>query len=294
MWKAAVSRRFSEKADTYDRYALVQREMAAELAAALEAEMPLTNEVRRVVEVGCGTGGLTSLLRDRCGSAEYLALDIAPGMLEAARRRLGPTGRTCRFVLADVEEWIWKQAEQWADLIVSSACFQWLRQPERTAEGLYRLLRPGGSLLFATFGPRTFWELHDSFSSAYRNLRREPQRHGLSFCTPDEWRAMLDRAGFAGVRIRTREVRLHYPDVRSFLHAVKGIGASTGPASDSAGLGQRRLLTEMMEAYRSRFGGAEGIPVTYELVYVAAERQEGREKSVGPNRQDILRKKGIV
>jgi malonyl-CoA O-methyltransferase len=272
VWKAAVSRRFSEKADTYDRYALVQREMAAELAASLEAEMPPAESVRRVVEVGCGTGGLTSLLSGRCCSAEYLALDIAPGMLEAARRRLGPTGQKCRFVLADVEEWVWQQAERTADLIVSSACFQWLRQPERTVAGLYRLLRPGGSLRFATFGPKTFWELHDSFAAAYRKLQREPQRHGLSFCPPDGWRAMLDGAGFAGVQVRTREVLLHYPDVRSFLHAVKGIGANTGPAAGSAGLGQRRLLTEMMEAYRSRFGGAKGIPVTYELVYAAAER----------------------
>jgi len=42
----------------------------------------------RVLEVGCGTGAVTALLRER--GAHVTAIDQAPEMLEQARRRLAP------------------------------------------------------------------------------------------------------------------------------------------------------------------------------------------------------------
>ncbi|MCM3468965.1 MULTISPECIES: malonyl-ACP O-methyltransferase BioC [Brevibacillus] len=263
-----VSKRFSAKAATYDQYAVVQQEMASILAKSIFSG---TRQVQSLLEIGSGTGGLTRLLRAQFPLCEYVALDIAPGMVKQARERFREDTRI-RFELADVERWVWEERSETYDLAASSACFQWLQQPARTAAGLYKLLRPGGQLFFSTFGPGTFQELHRSFDSAYRLLDRPPERHGLSYLTPEQWRDICLGAGFASVESERTRRTLYYPDVRSFLQAVKAIGANAGGKSSGTGLGQRRLLTAMMAEYQRLYGDERGVPVTYELVFIRAKK----------------------
>jgi malonyl-CoA O-methyltransferase len=271
MRKAAVRHRFSEKANLYDKYALVQQEMARRLA---ESVGSMANPPVNILEIGCGTGYLTKLMREQFPDADYQALDIAPGMLERARARLEAEKKSCQFVLADVEEWVTEQPEQSCDLILSNACFQWLLHPAVTLAHLRRLLRPYGQLLFTTFGPRTFYELHDSFAAAYEQLGKEPERHGLSFCSPEGWEQMMIQAGFAKIGLHRFERVMYYPDVLRFLHAVKQIGASTSEAKPAPGLGERRLMMEMMRHYDIRYRTNSGIPVTYDIVLVTGVRRK--------------------
>ncbi|USG65416.1 malonyl-ACP O-methyltransferase BioC [Brevibacillus ruminantium] len=272
MSKEMMTRRFSKKAGTYDHYAIVQQEMATWLAERIRSQMRQA-QADRLLEIGCGTGRLTGMLHELFPRAKLDALDIAPGMLEMARERFQGNA-SVELKQADIEQWVWQAAAQSYGLIASSACFQWLQQPARTAAGLFRILQPGGQLFIATFGPGTFRELHHSFSRAYQQLGREEERHGLSYLHGEEWRNMLLAAGFANVEVTGTERTLYYPDVRSFLLAVKEIGANTGASSGNRGLGQRRLLVAMMEEYHRLYATKSGVPVTYELLYLHAGKQE--------------------
>jgi len=269
-WKSTVQRQFNEKAGSYDQYADVQKVMASRLMRRLDEAVPAP---RDILEIGCGTGACTERVLTRFPQASVSALDIAPGMVEAAKRRLAARGEQCRWIVADVEEWAAAQSAQTCDLIVSNACFQWLAQPEVTLAHLYRLLRPGGCLLFSTFGPQTFWELHDSFHEAYARLGRPPARHGLTFRSEAQWKDMLLRAGFRDNHTESGLKTYVFPSVRQFLHTVKEIGASATQATGTRGLGQRRLMMEMLQQYETRHRIRSGIPATYEIILAVGLRK---------------------
>ncbi len=267
--KASVKRQFSEKACTYDRYAQVQKEMA-HLLIEQAAAMPAVPD--EILEIGIGTGYVSGMMLERYPAARYKGLDIAPGMVEEVRKRFAVHQRRCEWILADVEEWAPGAGEHSFDMIVSNACFQWLHRPAETFDHLHRLLRPGGQFVFTTFGPRTFAELHASFSAAYATLEKPPARHGLSFRPLSEWGQMMKTAGFHSVTVFKMERVFIFPSVRDFLHSVKAIGASTTQADSGNGLGQRRLMTEMMQQYENGFRTPQGIPATYEIIVAAGCR----------------------
>ncbi|MED4751458.1 malonyl-ACP O-methyltransferase BioC [Brevibacillus choshinensis] len=278
MGKRTIGNRFSEKASTYDQYALVQKKMAERLQQLIfNAAIP--EKVTQLLEIGCGTGGLTRLLRRHFSETKYQAIDMAPGMLDQARNQLRAEGLDCDFLRADIEDWVWAQKEGTMDLIVSGACFQWLSQPAETLKGIGKLLRPGAPLLFSTFGPNTFEELHASFGYAHLCLGQTDVRHGLSFYSGDQWESMLLVAGFEEIQVTSQKVVLTYPSVIDFLHAVKAVGANASQEK-APGLGHRNLLKEMIGYYERAFATEHGIPVTYDLLYIQANRSRNLQKNM--------------
>ena len=85
--KQGIRRNFARRAASYDRHAEMQRRMAQGLVAA--AGSPLAR-AGSILEIGCGTGYLTGLLRQANGAARLVALDLDAALVAAARRRLGP------------------------------------------------------------------------------------------------------------------------------------------------------------------------------------------------------------
>lgn len=267
-------RRFNRSAaGAYDLHASVQRDMAAMLMEALGIRLFKEEDDKlSMLEIGCGTGHLTRLLAGKWPNAEIVALDIASEMIAAAEQRMRSTSSKAQvsFLHHDVETWASHAESSSFDLIVSSACFQWLRHPGNTLKELRRMLSPGGTLAFATFGPDTFRELHASFDEAYSRRGLKPQRHGLTFQTPEQWKASLLEAGFS----MKREWRSHrietYDSVAGFLHAVKALGASSSEAAAAGGLGNRRLFADMFQTYGAAFGTPEGVAATYDLLLFQA------------------------
>ncbi|GLI08558.1 malonyl-[acyl-carrier protein] O-methyltransferase [Paenibacillus tyrfis] len=277
----SIRRRFDRSARaSYDAHARVQRVMADKLGRSLARWKQGVGETQpHLLEIGCGTGLLTEILLRDWPDALITALDIAPVMLKAAERRIRTKASSVAasqrlpvsFHLADAEAWA-AQAEPLSfDLIVSSACFQWLGRPHETLRHLRRLLRPGGLMAFTTFGPETFRELHESFAAVYRSRGLEPQRHGLPFLSAGEWRNLLQHAGFADVREESAIRTEGYASVSEFLHSVKATGASASAADAPRGLGWRSLFAGMFREYEKRFPAPEGIAATYELLFLQAE-----------------------
>ena len=155
------------------------------------------------------------------------------------------------------------------DLMVSNACFQWLRNPQQTLRNLRRLLRPGGRLAFATFGPDTFQELHQSFDEVYRASGKAPQRHGLSFQSATQWQILWSKPDSNPLKLNDQFQTETYVSVRDFLHAVKAVGANTSEAAPR-GLGSRRLFSDMYKIYENKFSVSGGIAATYDIVRIQA------------------------
>jgi malonyl-CoA O-methyltransferase len=236
--------------------------MAAEL---LQGCRQALQRARRILEVGCGTGHLTELLRQANPHATLVALDLEASLLQRARSRLGrDTG--VHFVAADGEAFTGGSY----DLIMSNSVFQWFTRPGETMREYYRMLRPGGCLAFAILGPATFQELAASFQEAAGNLPpvESPEVAAVSFSGEETWQRFLKNAGFQEVALQ-REVRTEtHPTVQDFLHALQATGA-TNPAPRPL---SPRLFRHMAAIYHKAYGLNGSIPVTYEVIWAFAQK----------------------
>lgn len=261
-FKSGVVRQFNRGSSTYDGYADVQTAMANQLLCSVGSR---AGQCSSVLELGCGTGYLTAGLAEAFPAAHIIAVDLAPQMVKAARRRV--CARSVEFLVADAEVHDWEPGS--FDLIVSNATVQWFESTECAMRSLAEALRPGGLMLHTTFGPSTFRELNTVLDDI-----EGPRVRGLSLAGPDRWEAILRTAGLAGVRSSQSLVTRHYPGLMSFLQAVKGSGASFEPNRGPAPWRGYVTLKEAVKRYEERFSAPEGVRVTYELVEVSGTRND--------------------
>jgi malonyl-CoA O-methyltransferase len=260
--KQGIRRNFARRAWSYDRHASMQRLMAHGLVAEVG---PWLARARRILEIGCGTGYLTQLLRQANGKARLTSLDLDAALVEAARRRMGPDAGV-DWLVADGETPI--RGEY--DLIIANATFQWFTRPGDTLAAYYRNLVPGGVLAFSTLGPGTFQELADALAQAARSLRLPavPSIPAQGFGDRETWADHLYGAGFHQARLAREMLTTTFPSVPEFLKALQATGA-TNPLPRRF---SPRLLTALVAAYQDRYGKDGAIPVSYEMIWAVARK----------------------
>jgi trans-aconitate 2-methyltransferase len=184
----------------------------------LLAQVPL-NEAAHVVDLGCGTGNMTVILKQRFPGADVLGVDGASTMLTKARA----AAPDCRFEQGDFSTWTPAAAP---DLIFSNAALHWVTNHEALFPRLVSLLAPGGVL--AVQMPA----MHDE---PLRALQNEVARQG-------PWSRYLDDAGYARGLL---PVEAYYDLIRprvgsldiwqtTYLHVLVGEDAVTEWAAGSS------------------------------------------------------------
>jgi ubiquinone/menaquinone biosynthesis C-methylase UbiE len=106
----------------------------------------------RVLDVACGTGNL-SIPAARKG-AQVTGVDIAPNLLEQARKRAAGEGLLATFDEGDAEQLPYADAQ--FDLVMSMFGAMFGPRPERVASELARVCRPGGTIAMANWTPEGF------------------------------------------------------------------------------------------------------------------------------------------
>jgi SAM-dependent methyltransferase len=113
------------------------------------ATLALAGDVagRRILDAGCGAGPLFAALRDR--GAVVTGIDKSTGMLELARRRLGPDADLRVADLADPLPF----PDDSFDDVIASLVLHYLRDWKPTLTELRRVLRTGGRLIVSVNHP---------------------------------------------------------------------------------------------------------------------------------------------
>ncbi|PNU02275.1 methyltransferase domain-containing protein [Novosphingobium guangzhouense] len=232
-------------APDYEGHARIQRDVAATLAARI-AGLDLA-PAPRVLEIGCGTGFLTRALIERGIGGDWLVTDIAPEMVERCRAAAPPcdASRTLRFATLDGEHGTPEGAP--FDLICSSLAMQWFDDTPAALARLAQWLAPGGHLVITTLGPRSFGEWRAAHAA-----------QGIAPGTP-AFAAVDAFATLSPETLIVEDVTERHPDPRSFLRAVKAIGAGTSAPS------HRPLTPAQLRSVMARFAQS-GCEVTYEVV----------------------------
>ncbi|HTN12810.1 MAG TPA: methyltransferase domain-containing protein [Acetobacteraceae bacterium] len=118
----------------YLRYGGERLRPALDLMAQVRLSAPA-----HVVDLGCGPGNVTAILKQRWPEADVLGIDSSPEMLEKARL----AAPDCRFAQGSFGDWAPEVAPA---LIYSNAALHWLDGHETLFPRLLGLLAKGGVL----------------------------------------------------------------------------------------------------------------------------------------------------
>ncbi|MDT3663825.1 MAG: methyltransferase [Anaerobiospirillum sp.] len=265
-----IARNFEKAAATYERAALVQNAMGAELLAVLgrtQKEHDLAPNWQQALEIGCGPGNFTELLLESLPNLKRLTLnDLSPSLVAAAQERVAGArsgdsdqgdncpGNSCQVdsVVGDLTQGTTLTARY--DLIVSNATFQWFSDLDAALTKLKALAEPGGFLVYSSFLEGTMRELAQLLG------------RGLNYLTAEQARTVLERHCEV-LHFCTQTVVQHFDSSFHLLRHFKDTGVNN--------LGDKPLtpseLRRFMLRYEQRYSDESGaIALTWQPYFVVA------------------------
>ena len=229
---------------------------------------------QRIVDLACGTGGVTKLILGQVRGARnsvVIAMDHSASALKQAMEELKSHKDTAvQFVQSQVEQ-VSDSLKERADTIIFCNAIHYIPDKDALVSEISKSLNPGGRFAFNT----SFYEggqVPESmtfyrkwmFKSA-RILRRE---HGLSprraakvesrkHLSADQYRELLERNGFQVVRLEEDRVLVPiegWLDISTFEDFIEGTlpGVPLKEASDSLQKGVHQTFEEMEIEYVPR------------------------------------------
>ncbi len=147
---------------------------------------------RRILDLGCGTGSTTLMLKQAFPQAEVVGLDLSPYMLVRANHKAKLAGYNIQWVQGNAEQTGFKDAS--FDLVTASLLFH--ETPPAVSQTIlhecFRLLPAGGEVAILDGSQKTLRNLE-----WLNNIFEEPYIRDFAAASVDEW---MSRAGFASVQ----------------------------------------------------------------------------------------------
>jgi trans-aconitate 2-methyltransferase len=243
-------------AATYHRVSVPHEEWARSILDRLE----LAGD-ERVLDAGCGSGRVTSMLIERLPEGSVVAVDGSPSMIEEVRSVLRPEDEALVADLTDL-----RLAEP-VDVVFSSAVFHWVLDHDALFRSLRGVLRPGGRLAAQNGGAGNIARLKKSSKEV---AGREPYAvhfegfgEPWNYAAPEETEARLRAAGFAEARCWLQPWDVVPPEPAEFLSTV-----CLGPHMD-------RLPAELRDPFVSDILALEDEPLVLDYVRLNIDATAG-------------------
>jgi ubiquinone/menaquinone biosynthesis C-methylase UbiE len=222
---------------------LYQRHLVPAMTALWAADLADRAALRpgeRALDVACGTGVVARVAAERLGAAGHVAaLDINAGMLAVARSRPAVSG-------APIE---WQEGTALAlpfpdaafDVVLCQLGLQFFPDRGAALAQMRRVLAPGGRLALSVFGPIEHNPATHALADALdRHLgpgASAAKRTEHALADTGALRALVERAGFAGVAIDTASKQVRFASGADYVRIQL---AATPLASVIAGVEPER------------------------------------------------------
>ncbi len=164
------------------------------------------SKVGIALEIGCGTGRVTRHLRKVLSKhTKLIASDISLDMMQLAKEHL--KDQPVEWQIINAQQLPFDDIS--IDLIVCSFMYMFVEDKAKAFDEAYRVLKPGGMLLFTTWDKLEYNEA----SNVFRHIAKPylpdpvPTSFRLPFIFNDHYviKEMLETAGFSTIKIESVE-----------------------------------------------------------------------------------------
>ena len=142
--KSRIKHAFQKALNSYDEHALIQQKMNIKLMMHLQDYLP-NGSLDSVLELGCGSGMLSTLLQKQISANYWLFNDLCDVHSLLAEKLIQPFD----FYCSDAENFPFQRR---FDLIASASAVQWFHHPDNFISHCKTGLKPNGLLAMTSFG----------------------------------------------------------------------------------------------------------------------------------------------
>lgn len=202
----------------------------------------------RWIDVGCGTGVLTSTILDRCEPAEVVGVDSSETFLNSARAAL-PHQHTS-FIQGDAQAIA--QPDDSFDAAVSGLVLNFVPDKEAAVREMARVAKRGGTVGLYVWDyaghmqvMRTFFDVATSLdpqASDYDDGVKAP------ICRPGPLKQLFERVGLGDVEVRAIDIPAAFPHFNDYwMPFLGGTGSAPKYCTSLDDTARDRLRQELQQ-----------------------------------------------
>lgn len=182
---------------TYDKFAMPHRDWAQQIIRSLDIKPTDT-----IMDAGCGTGYMTSMVAERVPHGRVIAVDLSQPMLDFGNQIGRLSSSRIEVIHADLTS---LRLASPVDGIFSNAVFHWILDQQRLFSNLFRCLKPSGWLVSQAGGGSN---LRGLLRNVFDLMVTTPYASFFSgwvepwiFLTQNQMERILSNAGFSSVKV---------------------------------------------------------------------------------------------
>ena len=181
------------------------------------------------LDVGCGTGALSSAILERCNPKSLIAIDQSEGFVATARGSISDSRAT--FQVGDAQGLPVEAASR--DIVVSALTLNFVPDRDKALREMKRVVRSGGTIAFYVWDypgggmefMRAFWTAAAALDPAAQNLTEDRR---FPFCTPEGLTGLMRGAGLTRIDCTAIEVPTVFRDFEDYWRPFT-LGAGPAP-----------------------------------------------------------------
>ncbi|MGR6998861.1 class I SAM-dependent methyltransferase [Yinghuangia aomiensis] len=183
----------------------------------MAANLALTG-TEDLLDLGCGNGFVLEGLRPHLADGSITGLDIAPAVLDAARRRLHGTATPCTWIEGTADD-LSMLGDDTFDRVMANYMIHYVPDLDRCFTEVRRVMRPGGIFQLTTDRTDSMLEMYQvhfnalTAMAAPEDLFKATPKGRLSLANGDD----VLRRHFAQVRTAAWQDQLRFTDPEPFM-----------------------------------------------------------------------------
>lgn len=177
----------------------IQREWHKEKLINIFQNLDLNN--KKILDIGCGSGGLTFKLFKSLRNSEVIGVDFNEKAIKSANIRLKREKlKKLKFMSGDAENIVFNDNE--FDIVIALDMLDHLFDPEKCLINIRKILKKNGYAIICVGNYSSLWPIIEKLWDDFGDSRNYGETH-LHHFTKKHFEGMLKRAGFKNIKIYT-------------------------------------------------------------------------------------------